>query len=493
MTIFNGPLLALLVAACQSAAPQQDSARPAPPAGSGAPEAHGWVLARPVTAWQDRDVELSGPRVVVLRHEDGAAYQQVQVQDEHGALLLVRHKDGAVTALVDGEPVPAERVVSAGDRISVRAPDGSVLWELRVLPDNKGLVYPYDANWRELPGGGIAVGDWTDTTDWEQWSDDFVESFTSAWDEAQPQRAPPGSNWNQVFSVDRGESGPRRLIGVTTTSIDEALAAQIGVSPEGGFVIQTVSDDLPAQAAGLQPFDVVVAIDGGMPATTALLREALAGKPQDGKVRLTVLRRGERQELDVGWVERRDDGSSWTFSASADPFSGTEPQRLAEVRLKLAAERDARRAALEANNARLEELRAEMVEQGERLRESGGDPAAREALASSLAALRDQQVLLEAQLRDAADEIRIVGVGTGDGQALVLPPATVWRTRLGGPAGSGAGHAAVEAEAERFGALEERLARLEDLLQELLAREAGGAAAPGDETQGDGSSSGDRP
>jgi hypothetical protein len=88
---------------------------------------------------------------------------------------------------------------------------------------------------------------------------------------------------------------------VVDLTLPDAPKAGLGVriaAAEGGIQVEGVVDGGPAQAAGLEPGDLVVQIDG-QPATDVPEFVALAGGPAGSSVVLTVERGGERLEVTV--------------------------------------------------------------------------------------------------------------------------------------------------------------------------------------------------
>ncbi len=95
-------------------------------------------------------------------------------------------------------------------------------------------------------------------------------------------------------------------IGISAETLDTAAAASIGLDIEGGSLIRSVPEDGPAADAGIQPNDVIVAIDGteisleqGLPdilleyeagdsVTLTLLRADASGNPEELEVDLTL-------------------------------------------------------------------------------------------------------------------------------------------------------------------------------------------------------------
>ncbi|WP_448630278.1 PDZ domain-containing protein [Cellulomonas soli] len=115
-------------------------------------------------------------------------------------------------------------------------------------------------------------------------------------------------------------------------SLSDGTATADGVTRRGA-VVEQVSTDSPASAAGLQKGDTIVAIGGksvgGAESLTAYVRALSSGT----KVTLTVVRDGAAIDVDVTLAARQEtptassDGSSG--SGSIDPQNMT-PQQLWE-------------------------------------------------------------------------------------------------------------------------------------------------------------------
>ena len=95
-----------------------------------------------------------------------------------------------------------------------------------------------------------------------------------------------------------GERGFGASIGVSVRDLqnDEASRAKV---PSGGVYVEDVSEDSPAARAGIKAGDVVTEFDGERVRSalhfTRLVRETVAGRT----VKVTVVRDGNRQMLDV--------------------------------------------------------------------------------------------------------------------------------------------------------------------------------------------------
>jgi S1-C subfamily serine protease len=74
-----------------------------------------------------------------------------------------------------------------------------------------------------------------------------------------------------------------------------------------GVVIVELVRRSPADRAGIEPGDVVVAVDGRHLADAAQLRNELARAEVGSELRLTILRNGRRREIRVPVEEAKPD------------------------------------------------------------------------------------------------------------------------------------------------------------------------------------------
>ncbi|MBX3387978.1 MAG: PDZ domain-containing protein [Phycisphaeraceae bacterium] len=106
--------------------------------------------------------------------------------------------------------------------------------------------------------------------------------------------APPTSDTARV--IVRG--APKVMLGVTMSDADPEVLEQIGVN-NGGVVLNSVSEGLPADKAGLKANDVVVEADGKPLGGYEALREALKTKSPGDELVLKIYRKGESQTVRV--------------------------------------------------------------------------------------------------------------------------------------------------------------------------------------------------
>src|SRR5574341_462510 len=101
----------------------------------------------------------------------------------------------------------------------------------------------------------------------------------------------------------------RAILGVQITDADPEDAAYVGLDQIRGVVVRDYSSDAsPAKKAGLQPGDVIVALDGQPVEYTAQLQQIVGFKRPGEKVQVTVVRKGgERRTYAVTRAAREED------------------------------------------------------------------------------------------------------------------------------------------------------------------------------------------
>ncbi len=96
--------------------------------------------------------------------------------------------------------------------------------------------------------------------------------------------------------VEHGEVRRGRL-GAQAQDLTPELAQAFGLKQGEGAVITQVNDGSPADKAGLQPGDIVTAIDGKSVRDANTLRNSIGLLPIGSEVRIQVLREGKRHSL----------------------------------------------------------------------------------------------------------------------------------------------------------------------------------------------------
>ncbi|MEN0020383.1 MAG: PDZ domain-containing protein [Planctomycetota bacterium] len=215
-------------------------------------------------------------------------------QHSNGNRVDVTVTDGndgrTVVARVNGEAVDADLIDDDGKRIAVRSPDGRVLAEFNV-------------------GNNIInLGD--------------VIGFRGAQPEGREGNARielnPGNNQPRMTirplndlpiivdgqpRVEQASQTPPVMLGIQMEEPTDALAAHFGLQPGSAIMVGAVADHLPAQLAGLKPFDIIVEIEGDREVTPRKLVQALSRKEAGDVIALTVIQGGERKPVIVELVK----------------------------------------------------------------------------------------------------------------------------------------------------------------------------------------------
>jgi hypothetical protein len=208
---------------------------------------------------------------------------------------------------VDREEVRSEESVSV---FTMTGDEGTVTLEIRngrpVRLEIDGKGQPLERA-RRTPDGWEILGEDGEVIQRMAAPRGAAEARGFAWNPGKAQ--PPAQRGVERQATRRpGEPGrgpgadapaPKSMIGAGLGGVDEALAKHLGVDRARTTMLTAVMDGLPAQAAGLERFDVVVAIDGKGDASPDALRRSLGGLEPGSKLKLSVRRGAETKEIEV--------------------------------------------------------------------------------------------------------------------------------------------------------------------------------------------------
>jgi len=100
----------------------------------------------------------------------------------------------------------------------------------------------------------------------------------------------------------------RGYLGVSVSDLTPELAQGFRVAESTkGAVVQNVVPNAPGAKAGLQPGDIVVSLNGKPVETSSQLTRGVASVQPGGKVTLTVLRNGQKKDVQVTLAKRPDE------------------------------------------------------------------------------------------------------------------------------------------------------------------------------------------
>ncbi len=115
------------------------------------------------------------------------------------------------------------------------------------------------------------------------------------------------SNIIQIIQQQLVENGKvcRGFLGVGLQEIDSDLAEAFHISSNEGAVVTEVVKDSPAEKAGLEQGDIIIALNGAPVRSTASLHKAIQLLPPGSTIDLTLLRNGKKLHKTIQITERR--------------------------------------------------------------------------------------------------------------------------------------------------------------------------------------------
>jgi serine protease Do len=119
--------------------------------------------------------------------------------------------------------------------------------------------------------------------------------------------------------------GPRARLGARVVDLGEQMAEFLGAPEAEGVLVLEVEEDSPAEAAGLRAGDVITSVDGDEILGTGDLVAALEEAEEGETVRIEVVRRGEKMELEAEIEETEDSPAFWEDLQRL--WRGGRPQR----------------------------------------------------------------------------------------------------------------------------------------------------------------------
>jgi putative serine protease PepD len=96
-----------------------------------------------------------------------------------------------------------------------------------------------------------------------------------------------------------GGDTSQAFLGVTSLTVDQSVAQQLGLDIEKGALVRDVTPGSPAENAGIRPGDVVTRLDGKDITTSDDLVAAVRGHKPGDAVEVTVNRQGETRTVKV--------------------------------------------------------------------------------------------------------------------------------------------------------------------------------------------------
>lgn len=182
------------------------------------------------------------------------------VQVENGRRAELRLEGGrVVTARIDGQDWPIERIRSSDDHVVLLDADGNTVqrFMVRVAPPVTDRIVVT----RPLPPAA---------------------PLPPAQGAIRPAQAPPAV-----------------MLGITFSEPGEALRAHLNLGDQPALLVDGVIESLPAAKAGLRRHDIITSINGSEGASSQTLRDAMVNAKPDDILRLTIRRGAETVQTEV--------------------------------------------------------------------------------------------------------------------------------------------------------------------------------------------------
>lgn len=216
-----------------------------------------------------------------LPPEDGkviAADSFVIVEDDN--TVSVQLKDGKITSLEhNGKKIPLDRVQRDGDTVRILDKDGDTVFEFQVKTlDKSDAVEVHGFALGARPVRGLNLNQLGGLTLRGLGGQGGVSSLAEIADQPEP---------------------PKVMIGVQLAEPDPSLRGHFDLEEGAATLVSAVYEDLPADQAGLAPYDIIVAVEGNEPAGQDAVRASLRDHDEGDTIRLTVIQKGKRKELEI--------------------------------------------------------------------------------------------------------------------------------------------------------------------------------------------------
>lgn len=224
---------------------------------------------------------IPNPPVAALAPEEGVTKSSswTITRTENGRAVTLEGRDNQITAQIDGKAVPAERIERDGQMVRIKDDNGAVIFEQMVIEPMTVTIMGSGSGAR--PGARAFAGT-------------LGQPGARAWAIAP---AAPGSGGSPFYATGEQVEQPKVMIGVELAEPDASLRGHFGWKEGEMTLVSGVYQGLPAHGAGLEPYDVIVSIDGKSPAPPDVVRSALRAKDAGQSVRMDVLHKGEKKSV----------------------------------------------------------------------------------------------------------------------------------------------------------------------------------------------------
>lgn len=197
-------------------------------------------------------------------------------QNVDGRTISVSSKEGKLSAEVDGKAVPDDRIIEKDGSVRIKDEKGETIFETAVpgsdpvMRINGPFGSTNSLGGLARRGGRLTIGSPLDRT---------IHVTTDA---------------------------PKVMVGVQLLEPDSSLRGHLGLKDNETTLISAVYEGLAAAQAGLEPYDIVVAVNGKSPASPEIVRKSLRETEAGKSIALDVIHRGVKKTVTIT-VEKYDE------------------------------------------------------------------------------------------------------------------------------------------------------------------------------------------
>lgn len=229
------------------------------------------ILCAPIVYAQDESSQTKSSTVIAVTRGQG---------DPSPIDVTIKINDGRVeSAQLNGEDIPSDRIRRVADGFEILGADGAVL-------EHIAASHQDGAQSEAKAGTRTAI----------RINRDGAAAQALATQDAR--RAVVV----QDIALAAAAESPKSMLGAGLGTVDAALAHHLGVDVAKSTLVTGVVDGLPAQLAGIEQFDVIVAVNGDADASTATLRAALKDLEPGAKITLGIRRGADTKSVELELV-----------------------------------------------------------------------------------------------------------------------------------------------------------------------------------------------
>ena len=187
--------------------------------------------------------------------------------------IAIQNIDGEITVKVNGKEIPADRIKHEDGRVIILDEDGTemALGNLWIGDDDEHGIMPWVMRFHDAQGNeGIA---------------DSLRLFFD-------------HDFDFEFDGDIFEP-PKVMLGVQLAPPGEALEIHLRLDPDSATMISRVYEGLAADEAGLEKYDIIVAINGDTPVDQEKIRGVLSDREPGDEITLTIIHQGKKRKINV--------------------------------------------------------------------------------------------------------------------------------------------------------------------------------------------------